>query len=202
MSFDEYRVGHLAALLIAGVLLACSSDHPPGPPLVELPPGQRAPYVIGVTDRLTVTVWKNPELGVVVPVRSDGKISVPLLDDVQAEGLTAEELKEVLTQELSEFVSSPDVTVIVSEMNSRNATITGEVARTGVVSLARPTRILEAIAILGGFTPYADENDVRVLRRTPSGIVEYHFSHDDFVLGRAPNSNIVLEPGDHVVVPD
>ena len=69
MSFDEYRVGRLAALLIAGVLLACSSDHPPGPPLVELSPGQRAPYVIGVTDRLTVTVWKNHELGVVVPVR-------------------------------------------------------------------------------------------------------------------------------------
>lgn len=190
----------IAAALATLVGLGCGSQHAAGPPIVEAPAGQRKPYVIGVTDVVTIAVWKNPELGLAVPVRSDGKISVPLLDDVQAEGLTAEELKEVITQELSEYVSAPDVTVIVTQMNSRKATIVGGGAGWGVVPLAQETRLLEAISMKGGFTPFARRNDVRVLRRTDNGIVEYEFSYDDYVAGRAPGTNIILEPGDHVVV--
>lgn len=184
------------------LLLGCGSQHPPGPPIVEPTPGQRTPYIIGVTDVVQIAVWKNGELGVVVPVRSDGKISVPLLDDVQAEGLTAEELKEVITQELSEYVTAPDVTVIVTEMNSRTAMLMGGVASTGPVNLAQQTRLLEAIALRGGFSTFARKNSVRILRQTDGGIVEYEFDYDDYISGKAPGTNIVLEPGDHVVIPE
>ena len=115
----------------------------------------------------------------------------------------ATELKEVVSQELSDYVSSPDVTVIVTETNSRVASIMGDgVGRSGMVPLSRETRVLDAISIMGGFTPFADKDDVRILRRTENGIVEYRFDYDDYVAGRAPGTNIVLRPGDHVVVPD
>lgn len=202
MRFEKSVQSGLFVFAFGLCIFGCGNNHLPGPPLQESVPGQREPYVIGVTDRLQIAVWKNAELGVAVPVRSDGKISVPLLDDVQAEGLTAEELKEVLTQELSEFVATPDVTVIVLEMNSRTASMMGGVGRSGLVSVVRETRLLEAIASMGGFTPYAEKNDIRVLRPTDDGIVEYRFHYDDYVSGKAPGSNLILMPGDHVVVPD
>ena len=196
-------VGWLLILAALAFLGACSSKHPKGESPGEVGPGSRAEYIIGVTDRVSIAVWKNPELSVTVPVRSDGKISIPLLDDVQAEGLTPQELKEVVSQELSDYVSSPDVTVIVTETNSRMASIMGDgVGRSGMVPLSRETRVLDAISLMGGFTPFADKDDVRILRRTENGIVEYRFDYDDYVAGRAPGTNIVLRPGDHVVVPD
>ena len=202
MHFERSVRTRLVVAALAAWMLSCASGHPAGPPLQEPPPGEREPYVIGPTDRLQIAVWKNPELGVSVPVRSDGKISVPLLDDVQAEGLTAEELKEVLTQELSEYVAAPDVTVIVIEMNSRTASVMGGVGASGMIPVQKQVRVLEAISIMGGFSPYGRKNDVRILRRTDDGIVEYHFHYDDYVSGKAPDSNLILKPGDHVVVPD
>lgn len=196
------RLGVVILTLLAVGLSACASRHPKGVPPDEPVPGARVPYVIGVTDRLSIVVWKNSELSLSVPVRNDGKISVPLLDDVQAEGLTPEELKEVITQELSEYVSSPDVTVIVTEMNSKTATIMGGVARSGQVTLQRETRLLDAIASMGGFSIFAKRDEVRILRPTERGIVEYRFDYDNFLAGKAPGTNIVLRPGDHVVVPD
>ena len=139
------------------------------------------------------------------PFRSGvtGRFSVPLLDDVQAEGLTAEELKEVLTQELSEYVAAPDVTVIVVEMNSRDGERDGWSGVFRNDSRCRSqTRVLDAISMMGGFSPYARKNDIRILRQTDDGIVEYHFHYDDYVSGKAPDSNLILKPGDHVVVPD
>ena len=199
---SSLRLGVVLLTLLAVGLSACASRHPRGVPPEEPVPGARSPYIIGVTDRLSVMVWKNAELSLSVPVRNDGKISVPLLDDVQAEGLTPEELKEVVTQELSEYVSSPDVTVIVTEMNSKTATIMGGVARSGQVILRRQTSLLEAIAMMGGFSTFAKRDDVRILRPTEQGIVEYRFDYGDFLAGKAPGTNIVLRPGDHVVVPD
>jgi polysaccharide export outer membrane protein len=184
------------------VFSACASHHPQGPPPDEPAAGARHPYIIGVTDQLAIMVWRNDELSLSVPVRSDGKISVPLLDDVQAEGLTPEELKEVITQELAEYVSAPDVTVIVTEMNSARATVMGGVGRPGQVALRTQTRLLEAIALMGGFSSLAKRDDVRILRRTDQGIVEYHFDYGNFLAGKAPGTNIILRPGDHVVVPD
>lgn len=192
----------LVALWVVALSACATPRHPQGPPIVEPLPGARVPYVIGVTDQLRIVVWKNAEFSVRVPVRPDGKISVPLLDDVQAEGLTPEELKEVITQELSEFVSIPDVTVIVEEMNSMTATILGGVGRAGQIRLQKETRLLDAIAIQGGFSSFARRNDVRILRPTAEGIVEYHFDYDNFLAGKAPGTNILLLPGDNVVVPD
>lgn len=192
----------IAAALLGGLLAlgGCArpgAEHPPEPA-----PGLRDTYVIGIPDLLRVSVWKNPELTVDVPVRSDGKISVPLLDDVQAEGLTAEELKEVITERLSEYIVSPDVTVMVVGMNSNTVSVMGGVMRTGLIPLQRQTRVLEAIARSGGFSTWAKKGQVRILRQAPEGLVEYRFDYGAYLAGKAPDSNIVLQPGDTIVVPD
>lgn len=186
-------------LLLSGFLVACAGQAPPPP--VEVVPGEREPYVIGVMDVLGIAVWKNPELSVAVAVRPDGKISVPLLDDVQAEGLTPQELKEVITEALSEFISNPDVTVMVREMNSRMIFLMGEgVARNGALGLRSEMRVLEAIATMGGFTVWAKKSRILILRKSPSGIVQYVFDYGAYLAGKDPDSNIVLQPGDTIVV--
>ena len=164
----------------------------------------RAPYTIGVTDVLKITVWKNPESSVeAVPVRSDGMISVPLINDVQAEGLTPEELKDVIARELAEYVGEPNVTVVVIQINSRFVSVIGEVAQDTRVSLTRDLRVLEAIAQAGGFGPFADRSDVRIIRRNADGTEsEYRFDYGAYIRGRAPGTNIVLQHGDTIVVSD
>ena len=188
-----------SALLLSSLLVACVHESPPPPP--EFVAGERKPYVIGVTDILQLAVWKNPELSVAVAVRPDGKISVPLLDDVQAEGLTPQELKEVLTEALSEFIAAPDVTVLVREMNSQLVYLLGEGVRSnGAIQLRKEMRVLEAIATMGGFTIWADKNRVRILRKTRTGLTEYRFNYGAYLAGKAPDSNIVLKAGDTIVV--
>ncbi len=184
--------------ILAGV--GCAKPGATPPPEPE--PGLREPYVIGIPDVLDIRVWKNPELSVQVPVRSDGKISVPLIDDVQAEGLTPVELKEVISEALSEYITAPDVTVMVVQANSHTVTIVGALNRAGPYSLQKKTRVLEAIAAMGGFNPWARTSDIRILRPTPGGIVSYRFNYGSYLAGKAPESNIFLEPGDTVVVPD
>jgi polysaccharide biosynthesis/export protein len=173
------------------------------PPPVDPKPMDRPTYVIGVTDVLQIVVWKNEELSARVPVRPDGKISVPLLDDVQAEGLTPVELKEVLTREFSEYVSAPDVAVIVIEMNSQFVSIVGDVARNAQIPLTKDLRVLEAIAAVGGFNTFADKGDIRIVRRRPDGSeAEYAFDYDAYIAGKAPGTNIVLQNGDTIIVHD
>ena len=164
----------------------------------------RAPYTIGVTDVLKITVWKNPESSVeAVPVRSDGMISVPLINDVQAEGMTPEELKDVIARELVEYVGEPNVTVVVIQINSRFVSVIGEVVQDTRVPLTRDLRVLEAIAQAGGFGPFADKSDVRIVRRNEDGTEsEYRFDYGAYIRGRAPGTNIVLQHGDTIVVPD
>lgn len=197
----DLRAGVALCAGLAVIAAGCANRHVSPPPPDERV-GQRTTYVIGVTDVLQITVWKNSELSLDVPVRSDGKISVPLLDDVQAEGLTPEELKEVITKSLAEFITAPDVTVIVKQMNSKTISVMGEVAQSGVVPLHRDMRVLDAIAAVGGFSAFADKGDVRVLRRTDQGLVEYQFDYGDYLDGDAPQSNLLLMPGDHIVVPN
>ncbi len=190
------------ALLLLAILFGCQSRSL-SPPPIDPDPMNRSSYVVGVEDVLQISVWKNEELSVVVPVRPDGKISVPLVDDVQAEGLEAMEIKEVLTRELSEFITAPDVTVIVVEMNSRYVNVIGAVPRSGQIPLVKDLRVLEAIATMGGFALFADTRDVRIVRRQPDGSeVEYRFDYDAYIKGRAPGTNIVLRSGDTVIVPE
>jgi len=189
-------------LVLAMLLAACGTRGLSAPP-ADPDPLERDTYLIGVTDVIRINVWRNPELGVDVPVRPDGKLSVPLLDDIQAEGLTPTELKEVVTRELAEYVSSPHVTVIVLQMNSRFVSVLGGVAREGRIQLTRQFRVLEAIAASGGFTTFADKDNVRVVRRQTDGTEhEYRFDYGAYIKGKAPGTNIVLAAGDTVIVPD
>ena len=189
-------VGALAAGFVACAGRALS------PPPADPTPEERE-YRIGVTDVLRISVWRNEELSIDIPVRPDGKISVPLLDDVQAEGLTPQELKEVLTKELSEYITAPDVTVMVLQMNSRFVSVLGGVPQEGRVPLTRDLRVLEAIAQVGGFGTFAQKSDVRIVRRGPDGSEsEYRFDYDAYIKGKAPGTNIVLRNGDTIIVPE
>lgn len=188
------------AAACALLALGCMSQRAgvtPRPP--EAPPEE---YVIDSGDLVQVRVWKNPELTVEVPVRPDGQISVPLLDDVQAAGLTAIQLKEVITRELAEYIANPDVTVVVTQMQSKRVYVLGEVTRSGPQLLTMPLRISDAISAAGGFSPFADKGDVKLIRRTPEGEQEFVFDYDAWVAGRAPDTNLRLQPGDTIVVPD
>jgi polysaccharide export outer membrane protein len=196
-------IGLCATAAAVALFGAACAGRAPSPPPPELVGDEREAYKIGVTDVLMISVWRNPELTVEVPVRADGMISVPLVDDVPAEGLTPPELKAVITRELAEFVASPDVTVIIRQMNSRFVSVIGEVAQTTRVPLTRNLRVLEAIASVGGFTPFADRGDVRIVRRQDDGSeVEYRFDYDAYIKGSAPGTNLVLRPGDTIIVPD
>ncbi len=202
MHFLAGRKDSLVAMACVLLLAACTG-RAPSPPPPDPTPMEREPYLIGVTDVLLVSVWRNPELSVEVPVRSDGMISVPLIDDVQAEGLTPSELKQVVTRELSEYIATPDVTIIVRQMNSRFVSVIGEVNRELRIPMTQDVRVLEAIALAGGFTTFADKSDIRIVRRQPDGSeVEYRFNYNAYKRGRAPGTNIVLRTGDTIIVPD
>ncbi|MCA9512006.1 MAG: polysaccharide biosynthesis/export family protein [Myxococcales bacterium] len=197
------RAGALcgAALLASLTVLACATPVEPPPP--DRVVGEVEEYVIGIPDVLQITVWKQEQLTTEALVRSDGKISMPLLQDVQAEGLTPDELRAVIEERLAEFIVAPHVNVLVKDMRSNVVSVVGGgVARSGLVPLQRNTRVLDAIATMGGFTPFARKGDIRVLRNRDGRQVQYGFDYDAFIKGRAPGSNMLLEPGDTVVVPD
>jgi polysaccharide export outer membrane protein len=184
----------------AALALACASPAPPPAEFEERP--KEGAYVIGAADRLRITVWQNEKLDLQeVPVRPDGKITVPLLDDVQAAGLTTDELKQSLTQELSEYIENPTVTVVVLAPLSQRAFVIGEVRSSGPIALAAEMRVLDAITVAGGFTPFAKKSSIRVLRYVSGKELEYRFDYDAYVAGDAPGTNVVLRPGDTVLVP-
>ncbi len=192
-------IGVVALMLLLAGCAARSLSPPPADP----DPMDREIYRIGVTDMLRINVWRNEDLSVNVPVRPDGKISVPLLDDVQAEGLEPTELKEVITRELAEYVTAPHVTVIVLQMNSRFVSVLGGVKGEGRVPLTRNLRVLEAVAMASGFTTFADKGNIRIVRRQPDGgEVEYRLDYGAYRKGKAPGTNIVLANGDTIIVPD
>jgi polysaccharide export outer membrane protein len=136
-----------------------------------------------------------------VPVRPDGKITVPLVDDVEAAGLTPDELKVALAEKLSEYVQSPTVTVVVLAPLSKRAYVLGEVRAAGPIPLGTDMSVLDAITAAGGFTAFAKKSQVRVLRRIDGKELDYVFNYDAFVAGRAPGTNVLLRPGDTVLVP-
>lgn len=187
--------------LALAALVGCAT-RPVSPPPPEASVFEKEEYTIGAGDVLLVSVWRNPELSVQVPVRPDGKVSIPLVDDVQAQGLTTLELKELLTQALSEYVANPDVTVVVQQVLSKQVFILGEVLRSGPIILTRDLRVLDAISASGGFSAFADKGDIKVIRRSADGDLEYRFDYDAYIAGRAPGTNLLLRPNDVVVVPD
>ena len=160
-----------------------------------------ASYRIGPQDVLRIDVWKETEISRSVPVRPDGKISLPLLNDMQAAGLTAMELANNITEGLKKFINNPQVTVSVTEINSRRVYVTGEVTRPGAFPLLPNMTVLQALTSAGGFTQFARIKNIYVLRSEDGKQVKHSFNYKDVVNGKRPEDNIVLQPGDTIVVP-
>jgi polysaccharide export outer membrane protein len=158
-------------------------------------------YVIGAQDVLDVIVWKEPDLTRPVPVRPDGKISLPLLNDVQALGLTPTQLAAQITMGLEKYMTSPQVTVIVTEINSQRIYILGEVGRAGAYGLLPGMTVLQALSNAGGFTPFSNLKGIYVLRQDNGKQQKLFFNYKEVVAGKKPEQNIELKPGDTIVVP-
>jgi polysaccharide biosynthesis/export protein len=158
-------------------------------------------YKIGAQDVLRIDVWKEAELTRTVPVRPDGKISLPLLNDVQAAGLTAAQLSAVISEGLKKFINSPQVTVTVNEINSRRVYVTGEVAHAGAFPLLPNMTVLQALSSSGGFSQFAKTKNIYVLRTEDGKQVKHPFNYKEVLAGRKQEENIALQPGDVIVVP-
>jgi polysaccharide biosynthesis/export protein len=161
-----------------------------------------ASFVIGNDDLLSINVWNEPDLKQSVPVRSDGKISLPLIGDVEAAGLTPLQLQQHIAVKLRSFITDPDVTVIVMQINSQKFNILGRVAKPGSYMLSTATTVLDAIAEAGGFQDFAKQKDVYILRKNSNGSeARIPFNYKDVIRGKHAEQNIKLEPHDTIVVP-
>jgi polysaccharide biosynthesis/export protein len=159
-------------------------------------------YVIGANDVLLVNVWKEPDISHSVPVRSDGKISLPLVGELQAGGQTPPQLEQEITKRLQSYISEPEVTVIVTASNSQRVNIMGMVTKPGAYLLTSATTVLDAIAMAGGFKDFAKQKSIYVLRQAPDGTQKrIPFNYKDVIKGKNPEENIRLQAGDTVVVP-
>jgi polysaccharide export outer membrane protein len=157
-------------------------------------------YKIGPEDVLDISVWKNPELSRTVPVRPDGKISLPLVNDMQAAGLSPSRLREELTRRLSEYVPSPEVAVIVREVHSAKVAVVGAVRTPGRYDVRSPATVLELIALAQGFTDFAARDRIVVLRRAGRGTTRIPFNYRSIADG-SEQDNFFVQPGDIIVVP-
>jgi len=158
-------------------------------------------YLLGAQDVLDVSVWKEPELSREVPVRPDGKISLPLLNDVQAAGLTPIELAAQIRAGLNKYMTNPQVTVIVIEINSQRIYLLGEVARAGAYVLLPGMTVLQALSNAGGFTPFSNLKNIYVLRQENGKQQKLPFNYKEVISGKKTEQNIELKAGDTIVVP-
>jgi polysaccharide biosynthesis/export protein len=183
----------------AGVGTAAQPNSAPSAP--ANPPVGRE-YVIGPEDVLAVNVWKEPDITRTLPVRPDGKISLPLVGELQASGLTAAQLQDIVAQKLKDYIANPQVNVIVQEVKSRSFNIVGKVLKPGSFDLAKPTSVLDAIALAGGFQDFAKLSKIYVLRRMPDGSQRMlPFNYKLVIKGKGLDENVELQSGDTVVVP-
>lgn len=158
-------------------------------------------YIIGPRDFLDISVWKEPDLTRSLTVRPDGKVSIPLLNDVQAAGLTPTQLATKIATDLKKFVTDPQVTVIVTQINSQRVYILGEVSRAGAYPLLPQMTVLQALSSAGGLSTFANRKKIYVLREVDGKPVKYPFNYKDVLAGKSANENIELKPGDTIVVP-
>jgi polysaccharide export outer membrane protein len=161
-----------------------------------------AAYVVGNADVLAITVWKEPEVSRTVPVRPDGRISLPLIGEIQATGRTPLQLEEDIATKLQTYINKPEVTVIVQEINSEKFNILGRVVKPGSYPLAGGATVLDAIATAGGFQDFAKQKSIYILRVNPGGgQTRIPFNYKDVVKGKHPEENIKLQARDTIVVP-
>jgi len=158
-------------------------------------------YVIGPADVVDVSVWKEPEVSRTIPVRPDGNISLPLLNDVHAAGLTPTQLAAQITVRLNKYLTNPQVTVIVTAINSQRIYILGEVLRAGAYPLLPGMTMLQALSTAGGFTQFASTKNIYVLREENGNQVKHPFNYKEVVSGGKPEQNTTLKAGDTIVVP-
>jgi polysaccharide export outer membrane protein len=160
-----------------------------------------AEYILGPQDVIRIDVWKEPDISRTIPIRPDGKISLPLLNDVQAAGMTAMQLAANLKEGLAKYINSPQVTVTLTEGNSRRVFLTGEINRQGPIPLLPNMTVLQAVASGGGFTQFAKLKNIYVLRNENGKQVKHPFNYKEVVKGNLAEQNIALQPGDVIVVP-
>ena len=213
----QFSVRLIACLLtLVGTISAQSSTPdsvgtvPQSPDAAASVPGNPAPgtkahddsYVIGNDDHLAISVWKEPDLTKNIPVRSDGKISLPLVGEIQAAGRTPLQLELEIANRLRNYITMPEVTVIVEQINSKKYNIMGMVGRPGTFSLTLSMTIMDAIAAAGGFRDFAKSKGVYILRQNPDGTqTRLNFNYKDFIKGKNISQNIKIEPQDTIIVP-
>jgi polysaccharide export outer membrane protein len=160
-------------------------------------------FIIGPDDILAVSVWKEPEISRSIPVRSDGKITLPLVGELQAGGQTPKQLQVAIATRLQNYISEPEVTVMVQEVRSQRFNILGQVAKPGSYLISNSARVLDAIALAGGFRDFAKKKSIYVLRQSANGqqASRLPFNYAEVVKGNNPEQNVELKPHDTVVVP-
>jgi len=158
-------------------------------------------YVIGPEDVLDISVWKEPDVSRVVPVRPDGRISLPLINDVQAAGLSPQQLATSVSEKLKKYLNGPQVTVIVTAINSQRVFVVGEVLRAGAFPMLPGMTVLQALSSAGGFTTFADVKKIHVVRLRNGKQIEIPFNYRDVLKSENSEQNVKLEPGDTIVVP-
>lgn len=199
-------------LFLAVVLLLAASMNPaaqtaqppvqaPAPPVAGTVVEPSADYVIGTEDVLGIVFWREPTLSADVVVRPDGKISLPLLNDVDAVGLTPDQLRERLAKLADRFVDTPQPSVVVRQINSRRVFITGNVERPGMFPLLRPTSVVQLIALAGGLREFADKGNIVIVRNEAGRQLTFRFDYDRLKSGKNLTQNIDLKPGDTIIVP-
>jgi len=175
-----------------------AADAPPVMPAGVLAPGD---YTIGPDDVLSIVFWREKDMTTDVTVRPDGKITLPLVNDVTAAGLRPDQLRAIITEESAKFIEDPAVTVIVKKINSRKVFITGQVEKPGLYDLIAPTTVIQFIAIAGGLKEFANRKDIVIMRNEGGKSATYPFDYEAIVKRTKLDQNILLRPGDTVVVP-
>jgi polysaccharide export outer membrane protein len=183
-----------------GVLIAicvCAGVLP-----AQIPSKTPETFVIGLEDVLSVVVWREPELSVKeVVVRPDGKVSLPLVNDIQAAGMTPRELQDAVAEKLKEFVAAPNVTVTVVRIMSKTVSLVGEVAKPGVYALGSPMTVLDLLARSGGFREMAKTKKIKIVRKDADRTTQFDFNYREVAEGKRLDQNILLKNGDVVIVP-
>jgi polysaccharide export outer membrane protein len=185
----------------ANISGAASTSTSPDPNRVE-GKAHDTTFVIGNDDVLAINVWKEPDITRSIPVRSDGKISLPLVGELQAAGQTPQQLEQLIAGKLKSYISEPEVTVIVQQINSQKFNILGQVTRPGAYPLTNSLTVLDALALAGGFRDFAKQKSIYVLRQnSDGGQSRLNFNYKDVIKGKDSAQNVKLQPRDTIVVP-
>ena len=206
-----WRLGAVALVSALAIISAAAQTAPARTQAVapdadaprDLPPGVTTPtgFTIGTDDVLTIVFWRDKDMSTDVVVRPDGRISVPLINDIQAAGLTPEQLRVHLEEAASTLVRDPKATVVVRQINSRKVFITGQVAKPGGYAITAPLTVLQLIAMAGGLQEYADREHIVIVRAGTKGGTSFRFNYKELAQAKHIEQNIELQAGDTVLVP-